>query len=364
MPPIVVNSPNMNLPVPVVSSEIGPQYATDVNNSLNIIDGHTHAPGSGIPVTPNGLNISSDLTFLGNNATVLRSTRFQPQLAVLSGPSDLGCLYEVGNDLYYNDGLGNNIRFTQSGSIVGSPGTITGLPSGTASASYAAGVFTFQAATLTAANIDVASVVLRNNTASSFGLTLSPPTLGSDYSLVLPTIPASISIMQLDTSGNMSAVLTVDGTSIQIISNQLVVPSGINNQREHSWELNGTYPGLSYPLLNIDSIFFAPYNITITAIWIYNGNAGTSGTTEYDLKVASPGGSFATIFSTTGKITSAAASTIWTDSNSVVSSQTGVTKPVVSTASISAGQAIRFDLIQSMLGPATDARIRIIYKQT
>jgi hypothetical protein len=136
-----------------------------------------------------------------------------------------------------------------------------------------------------------------------------------------------------------------------------------NIEREHFFELNGNYPSLSFPLLNIDAIFFAPYALTITSVWIYNGDAGASGTTEYDLKVASSGGAFSSILSTTGKITSAAAAGVWTDSGSVIAAQTGVTKPVISVANISAGQAIKWDLIQSMTGSATDARIRIFYKQ-
>lgn len=135
------------------------------------------------------------------------------------------------------------------------------------------------------------------------------------------------------------------------------------SQSENSWELNGTYSSLTFPLLDIDAIFLAPYTINIDSVWIYNGNAGSGGTTEFDLKVANPGGVFSTILSTTGKITSAAAASIWTDSGSVVGAQTGVTKPVVSTAVITAGQAVKWDLLTSMTGSPTDARIRIYYSK-
>ena len=33
------NSPNMNLPIPTVGGEPGPNYATDVNSSLTLVDG-------------------------------------------------------------------------------------------------------------------------------------------------------------------------------------------------------------------------------------------------------------------------------------------------------------------------------------
>jgi hypothetical protein len=153
-----VTSPNMGLPIPVVSTDPGPDWAQNINAALSILDGHNHSAGSGVLITPAGIFINADLLFNSNNATLLRSVRFSPQNSTLSASSDIGCLYEVGPDLYYNDGLGNQIRITQSGSVTGSTGTITGLPSGTASASYSAGTFTFQSATAVAANIAAAAV--------------------------------------------------------------------------------------------------------------------------------------------------------------------------------------------------------------
>lgn len=198
----IIITPLMSLPNPVPVADPGPDYASNIQSCFNILDQHNHSPGSGQQVNPDGLNINADLAFGGNNATNFRSVRFAPQLVALSAPTDIGCLYESGVDLYYNDGLGNQVRITQSGNVTGASGTITGLPSGTASASYAAGVFTFQAATLTAANLDAGSVVLRNNTASSFGLTLSPPNaMGADYQITLPTLPASTLPISITSSG-------------------------------------------------------------------------------------------------------------------------------------------------------------------
>jgi hypothetical protein len=205
-------TPNMSLQVPVVGGEPGPLYATDVNNSLTTIDGHTHAVGSGVLITPAAINLISDLPFLDNNATQLRSVRFTSQLTPLSLPSDIGCIYVSGVDLYYNDVSGNQIRITQTGSVAGPFGTITGLPSGTASASYATGVFTFQSATNTAANIDAGSYVFRNSSPSSFGLTLQPPTIGADYSVTLPP-PNSLGqtgVLTYDVSNNIG-IITYDG---------------------------------------------------------------------------------------------------------------------------------------------------------
>ncbi len=205
-------TPNMNLVLPAPSTTQGPQWATDINSSLNIIDGHNHSAGEGVQISPSGLLINSDLPFLDNNATQLRSTRFTPQGTALSGASDLGCLYEAGVDLYYNDGVGNQIRITSGGSVTGASGTITGLPSGTASASFSAGTFIFQAATNTAANIDGGSYIFRNATASANGVTLAAPlALVGNYDLTLPLIPANQSFLTIDTSGNIAAYANVSG---------------------------------------------------------------------------------------------------------------------------------------------------------
>jgi hypothetical protein len=354
-------SSNMNLQIPGVGTENGPTYAQEINNSLSTIDTHDHSPTKGTQITPAGMNINTTLTANNNFIDQLAGLTLLPQ----STTPVLSTIYQSGDDLYFIDGIGNNIRLTIDGGVAGTTGSIANLVA-PATASYVAGssTFVFESNVNIAANMDAASYLFRNISPNSdFAITLSPPdALSLNYSLVLPLLPSVQSFMTLDSAGTMSAPWTVDNTTIKIVANQLVAQSNaLSIQKEHAWELNGNYPALSYPLLNIDSIFFAPANITITSVWIYNGDAGTSGTTEFDLKVASSGGSFTSILSTTGKILSTAASNVWTDSGSVIAAQTGVVKPVIATSAITAGQAIKFDLIQSMTGTATDARIRIFY---
>lgn len=199
-------TPNMGLTVPSAGLTSGPQFALDINNSLTILDQHNHTPGSGVAITPLAIDINSDLTFAGNNATFLRTTRFSPQSTSPAGVNDKGCLYVLGVDLYYNDESGNVIRLTQSGSIVGTSGSITGLTS-PASASYSSvgSSFIWQSGTNTAANMDMGSIILRNLTAGSNGVTISPPaTLSTNYTLTLPVIPPAVDMMVMDTAGNMS----------------------------------------------------------------------------------------------------------------------------------------------------------------
>lgn len=207
-----IPSPNMVMPVPVVSVDPGPDWASNINASLSIIDGHDHSTGRGVPVTPDGLDISSDLSFEANNATDMRTVRFEPQPAPLSAGTDIGCIYEVAADLYYNDGNGNQVRITQGGAVTGATGTITGLPSGTASASYAGGVFSFQSATNTPAETVVGSIVVSQEVASGFGVTIQANgSQAADYAVTLPAaLPAAPALIQTDISGNLTF-----GTQIQ-----------------------------------------------------------------------------------------------------------------------------------------------------
>ena len=200
----------MGMPVPVPTIDPGPQWASDLNSCLGIIDSHTHIAGSGVPITPNAINMTGDLPFNQQNATLLRSVRLYQNISLIAASTpDLGCLYSAGTDLYFNDGAGNQVRITQSGTVSGATGTITGLPTGTASALFSTPSFIFQSATLVAANVDMRNAILRNSGVSSYGLTLSPPTLGSNITQVLPAIPGSTSFMTMDNSGNMLATTPI-----------------------------------------------------------------------------------------------------------------------------------------------------------
>lgn len=225
------NTPNMGLTAPTVGQQPGPQWAQDVNGDLSILDAHDHGPGAGVPVTPAGLSITSDLPFGGNNATLLRSTRFVSQVSPISGGSDLNAVSVSGVDLYYRDGNGNSIRLTQSGSIAGASGSIANLVP-PASATYVSGTKTFvwQADSNQAANLDAASVIIRKLTTSSPGITISAPVaLASNYTMtLLAAPPASQLALQMDNSGNLNAsntfvsAVTVNGNITSVGGNVAV----------------------------------------------------------------------------------------------------------------------------------------------
>lgn len=202
----VVISPNMSLPVPVVSQTLGPAWATDINACMSSIDQHDHTPGKGVPISSQAININAALPLNNNPLTQVQAVEFSSQTSF----SPTQSLYVESPDLFYNDGNGNIIRITQAGSVAGAAGTITGLPSGTASASYQSvgGTFQFQSATNTPANGSFASLTIAQQTVTPNGITLkSPNSLAASYNVIFPTgLPAYTSLLTMGTSGILSTV--------------------------------------------------------------------------------------------------------------------------------------------------------------
>lgn len=98
----------------------------------------------------------------------------------------------------------------------------------------------------------------------------------------------------------------------------------------------------------IDGLVSFTFAAEIFDIVVFNAVVGTSGTTEIDVKYSpSVGSAFTSIFTTTPKITTAAANDIWFR---VGSSLTGTTAPVATTFpfQVAANSAMRIDLVQAM----------------
>lgn len=197
----------MNLILPTPGQEPGSTYGDDQNQSFTIIDGHTHGPGSGVPITPTGININANLPFNGFNITGLYGIQFGSPAA----SSNLAFLYtnsQTGGgitDLFYNDGAGNVIAITKAGDV---NATIASIPG----ESYSGGTFTWVQGngSTTPANFDIGSITIRPNTAGTTnGVVLGPPSaISSQYNIQLPIVPGSTSFVSLDSSGNMGSTVT------------------------------------------------------------------------------------------------------------------------------------------------------------
>jgi hypothetical protein len=133
-------TPNMSLIVPEVLVTTGPTYATQVNTALDVIDAHDHSPGSGVRISPSGLNINADLPFNQFSATNLKSATLSAQLSASIGN---GAVYRVADDLFYKRGDGTVVQITTAAGVnVSGVGGITGLVA-PASATYTALSSTF-----------------------------------------------------------------------------------------------------------------------------------------------------------------------------------------------------------------------------
>ena len=233
----VIETAYMDLELPIPTMELGPAWALELNAALILVDAHDHSTGKGVLVTPSGLSISADLPFGSNNATLLRSTRFVSQGSALALGTDIGCLYVVGNELYYNDVTGGNtIPITNNGSVTGSAGTITGLPSGTASAAYGSGTgtFTFLQATSTAANMDFGTLVLRYpgsypTPAGNYIAIQAPSALSGGYAITLPgDHPAASGAFLTSSTSGVIGYTNVDNVTLTITTNVLGIPINVN----------------------------------------------------------------------------------------------------------------------------------------
>lgn len=109
--------PNMNLTIPGVLSEPGPDYAVEVNADLVLIGSHDHTTGKGVRVPVAGLNINADLPVNVNNLNNARSYRMNNSPNILNGGADINEIYTFNGNLYYNNSSGTPIKITNSSAV-------------------------------------------------------------------------------------------------------------------------------------------------------------------------------------------------------------------------------------------------------
>ena len=209
---------NMNLTVPAVSITAGPAWANEINGDLSLIDSHDHTFGNGVAIPVAALNINGDLSFLtssGNfSLTNLKSAQFYNQASLASDYA----LYVSNDDLYYNTAGGVAVQLTTGNSPAGGGGSIGGLPSGTASVSYATGVYTFEQSTNVPATVDAGYLNLRPQSAGANAIQIRAPSGTPGYTLTLPsTTPSGQSMLGVIAGGTTNYV-TIDGTTLVFAS--------------------------------------------------------------------------------------------------------------------------------------------------
>lgn len=143
------------------------------------------------------------------------------------------------------------------------------------------------------------------------------------------------------------------------------------------YKLNGPYSQVvSLPVTGLDGLYVFPFKMQIINVCIFNEVAGTSGTTEIDIKKATTsGGAFTSIFSTTPKIASTASNETFALSYNITlgtsdqiwtagTAPTGVTLGVLNGGApytMNAGEALRVDLI-SVMANASNCGVTVYFR--
>jgi hypothetical protein len=137
----ITNGTNVTaLEKPAVGIDTGPGWATAINNSIDAVDGHDHSSNKGIRITPAAINISADLEYNQNSATQLKNVIFD---STVTASSTAYSLYQASGNLYWRDGSGTQIQMTITGTVNSGAGSITGMISTQAAASYSDSAKTF-----------------------------------------------------------------------------------------------------------------------------------------------------------------------------------------------------------------------------
>lgn len=214
-------TPNMNLTLPTVGVTAGPTYAQQNNAALEAIDAHDHTSSKGVAVPTAGININANLDFNGYSPTGLESAVFGD---VAGTPSNRS-VYVNSGELFYKDSSGNAVQITNSGSVAGTPGSISNLatyesppltdrfPSVTFSDLARDFSFFYDTGLLAAMNTGDLRIYPYDGSFTSYTnfITLKSPTaLGTNYVLTLPTaLPADTNFIQVSSAGTLSFSNTI-----------------------------------------------------------------------------------------------------------------------------------------------------------
>jgi hypothetical protein len=225
-------TPNMQLVLPVVGTEIGPDWANEIIAALNKIDLHDHTSGSGAQVSLASLAVNDDFDLNQYAIYNIADLQFYVNPTL---PSTNGVIYRYGDDLYYNDGAGNKIQITSNGTLnMAATGTITGdygQAGVTAELHYsnaAPPTYAFSSSAGVYAIINSGDVGIFDTTVvGGNGVTLKAIShLASSFSITLPVaLPISTLPLQMSSTGQL---LTGQITTAQITLLAVDTPQ-INN---------------------------------------------------------------------------------------------------------------------------------------
>ena len=125
---------------PAIGTTAGPQWATDLNSTIDALDGHDHSTGKGIRITPAAININAALEYNSNDATELKTISFD---SAATASTTSYSVYQASGNLYWRNGSGVAVQVTTGSSVNAGAGAISGMTGTDAGASYTDGSKTF-----------------------------------------------------------------------------------------------------------------------------------------------------------------------------------------------------------------------------
>lgn len=211
----MTTTPNMGLTIPETLVTTGPEYANQINTAFDEVDAHDHTPGKGVRITPSALNINASLPMNNQSLINTKSVVLALQTSVTSNRT----IYSRGNDLYFRDALGNEVRITASGALdVSGVGGFTGLVA-PASASYVAAskIFAFYSDAGEFSKLGTGDLSIYPRTGlSPQAVTLVADAATAAYNLLLPAIGPSANTFMRLTPSSAGDYVELLGTNNQV----------------------------------------------------------------------------------------------------------------------------------------------------
>lgn len=117
-------TPNLGMILPVPTVTLGPQWATELNAALTVIDNHDHTSAKGLRIVTAALNIDDDLTMNFHRLVDTEGLTLQPLGSPLSGAGNEATVNNSGGDLYWTNGSGVPVQITAGGSVITVPASV------------------------------------------------------------------------------------------------------------------------------------------------------------------------------------------------------------------------------------------------
>ena len=216
-------------------------------------------------VSPASMDINADLSFLSGvsyfGAKDLQRVAWTSLSAALAAGSFPYTAFVLNGNLYFNDGSGNQIQMTASGSVnIAAAGGITGAGYGTSSVEVnwdsvnTKYRFRSGAAADSFAAVECDDVILRDGSGNT--VRLGSAAMGADYTMLLPSaVPGANSVVVMETGGNLSH--TTAPAALTLAAGGHVTISGAGRFK-HGTLVHLISPAAAIGVATVGTVAFSP----------------------------------------------------------------------------------------------------------